>query len=92
LISFLKWKLTIKSKEMDKYTIRHPYLGRRYKDGFLEVEIKSDNIIYSEIGKLNYGVQHSSTSDNEIKIGGKLRKIADLIREIDILNNINDKK
>jgi hypothetical protein len=71
---------------MDRYIITHPYLGEKLKDGFLEVEISSDNLSYSELQMTHYGVQ-CMVSDEDNVIRDKCRQIADLIREIDKLNN-----
>lgn len=76
---------------MEKYIIRHPYLGKKLKGGFLEVEIVSSNLVYSEIGTTHNGLQCQSVNNyNEIQ--EKCKQVADLIREIDILNHIPTNK
>ena len=71
---------------MEKYIIRHPYLGKKLKGGFLEFEIVSDNLIYSEIGTTHNGLQCQSIN-NYHEVQEKCKQVADLIREIDILNH-----
>ena len=70
---------------MDKYTIRHPYLGDKLKNGFLEVEIISDSLNYSEIGVTMFGLQCNNLNNHK-EISEKCKKVADLIRELDKLN------
>lgn len=71
---------------MDNYKINHPYLGKELEGGFLEVEIKSENLLYTEIGLVYYGVQCMNQS-NEQLIKKKCQEVANLIREIDQLNS-----
>jgi len=71
---------------MERYEIKHPYLGYELKDGFLEIEIKSNRLIYSEIGKTHMGLQCESDG-NEEEIMNLCKQVADLIRKIDKLNN-----
>jgi hypothetical protein len=74
---------------MDNYTIGHPYLGREGVNGFLEIQIESDNLIYAEIGNKAYGMQCSQMDADNV-IVEKCRKVANLMREIDKLNrNLN---
>lgn len=49
-----------------------------------EITIESENLLYSEIAALS-GCQSNSVKYNE-KIREKCNKIADLIREIELLN------
>jgi len=71
---------------MDSYKIFHPYLGKELQNGFLEVEIKSENLLYSEIGFEYLGVQCMNPENHEL-IQKKCREVANLIREIDRLNS-----
>ena len=71
---------------MDKYVIKHPYLGKEDSNGFLEVEITSENIIYSEIQSTHFGLQCvNKKNHNEILV--RCKEVVNLIREIDKLNN-----
>jgi len=72
---------------MDNYKIKHPYLGKELQSGFIEVEIKSENLIYSEIGFEYIGVQCINQENHEL-IQKKCREVANLIREIDKLNKV----
>jgi hypothetical protein len=70
---------------METYTIKHPFLGKKDRNGFLELEIESKNIIYSELGSIYRALQcEYQKNHNEILV--RCKEIADLIREIDELN------
>jgi hypothetical protein len=71
---------------MDTYTIKHPYWGKLLKNGFMEIEIQSENLLYSEIHMSHAGLQCKVVDETDA-IKHKCRQIADLIREIDKLNN-----
>lgn len=70
---------------IDTYTIKCPYSITTKN----EVEIISDNIMYSEVGlndkRVFIGVQYNNQENAEI-IKAKCIQVADLIREIDELN------
>ena len=70
---------------MDNYQIFHPFLGEPLKDGFLELEITSENLNYAEIGTEGYGLQCNSLENRQVIIE-KCNQVTDLIREIDKLN------
>jgi hypothetical protein len=53
--------------------------------GFLEVEIESESLIYTELQMTHFGVQCNNLKNQEL-IRLKCRQVADLIREIDKLN------
>ncbi|NQZ76813.1 MAG: hypothetical protein HRT61_12050 [Ekhidna sp.] len=63
------------------YTIRKAYHWTESN----EVEISSDGLIYAELGDTHYGVQ-CMNQENEDEILKKCKQIADLIREVDKLN------
>jgi len=67
---------------MDKYTIQKEYPWQKID---FEIEIKSENLLYSELGTTHSGCQCNNMENHEL-IHDKCRKIADLIREIEILN------
>jgi hypothetical protein len=67
---------------MDTYTIKKAYPWT----SSTEIEITSDNLIYSEIGNTHAGTQTRNMDNNE-EIRKRLIKVADLIREIDELNS-----
>lgn len=50
-----------------------------------EIEIKGDNLIYSELGKTHNGVQ-CTNQENDEEIRKRCSQIADLFREIEELN------
>ncbi len=70
---------------IENYTIKCPYSITTKN----EIEIISDNIMYSEVGlndkRVFIGVQCSNQENAEI-IKAKCIQVADLIREIDKLN------
>lgn len=70
---------------MEVYIIQHPYLGKKSDRGFLELEITSARLTYSEINETHNGVQCATQKNNDI-IRHKCRQVADLVREIDELN------
>jgi hypothetical protein len=72
---------------METYKIKHPYLGEKLVGGFLELEIESEGLIYTELQTTHFGVQCNNLK-NEALIRLKCRQVADLIREIDNLNSI----
>lgn len=73
---------------MDTYSIKYPYLENRIMENdFIELEIVSQNLIYSEIGTSHFGLQ-CVNMDNDDIIRGKCKQVADLIREIDQLNKL----
>jgi hypothetical protein len=73
---------------MDTYSIKYPYLENRVMENdFIELEIVSQNLIYSEIGKTHFGLQCLNV-DNDDVIREKCKQVADLIREIDKLNRV----
>ena len=65
---------------MDKYTIKHPYIGSKHQ----ELEITSENLLYAEICE-GSGCQVRNSKNQDL-IHGKCKEIADLIREIEDLN------
>lgn len=71
---------------MDNYKINAAYPNGLY-ERYNEVEITSENIIYTEIQHSHSGVQVSN-QENENQIHKKCRQVANLIREIDELNKI----
>jgi hypothetical protein len=50
-----------------------------------EIEIKSKNLIYSEVGETHHGVQAKNTL-NYLEILMKCKQVAELIKEIDKMN------
>lgn len=70
---------------MDRYIIKQAYPWQN--ENVYELEICSDNLIYTELGDTHSGVQVMN-DDNKDLIHLKLRQVADLIREIDQLNQI----
>lgn len=70
---------------MDIYIIKQAYPWQ--KGDIKELEISSDNLIYTELQDTHSGVQVVNQSNSDL-IHDKLRKIADLIREVDKLNKI----
>jgi hypothetical protein len=66
---------------MDRYIIQQAYPWQT--ENVYELEIKSDNLIYSELYDTHSGCQ---TMHNQKKIHNKCNQIANLIREIDELN------
>lgn len=67
------------------YTIRKAYHWAKSN----EVEISSDGLIYAELGGTHHGVQCMNLK-NEDEILKKCKQIADLIREVDKLNQTED--
>ncbi len=68
---------------MDTYTIKKAY----HWTNDTEIEIESENLIYSEVENLS-GCQSRNLNNNE-EIRKKCSEIADLIRDIEKLNIIN---
>ena len=68
---------------MDTYIIKQAYPWQT--ENVLELEITSQNLIYTELGNTHSGVQVINMR-NETLIHKKLRAVADLIRDIDKLN------
>lgn len=66
---------------MDTYTIKKAYPWSKNKH--VEIEIKSENLLYTEIHDTHSGCQ--TNSENTDKIHEKCKQIADLIREIENL-------
>jgi hypothetical protein len=50
-----------------------------------EIEIKSKNLIYSQIGEMHHGLQANSII-NHLEILMKCKQVAELIKEIDKMN------
>jgi len=69
---------------MDKYTIRYPYKDSKYN----EIEITSDNLLYAEI--CNGSGCQVVNLNNEALIHNKCKEIANLIRDIEILNKVDN--
>ena len=65
---------------MDTYVIT-----KAYPLDTKEIAIKSTNLLYAEMTPIGSGCQSSNLANND-KIHKKCRQIADLIREIEILN------
>jgi hypothetical protein len=65
---------------MDTYVIT-----KAYPLDTQEITIKSINLLYAEMTPVGSGCQSSNLVNNN-EIHGKCRQIADLIREIEILN------
>jgi len=68
---------------IDTYIIRQAYPYQT--ENVIELEITSENLIYTELGNSHSGVQVINMT-NENLIHKKLRAVADLIRDIDKLN------
>jgi len=68
---------------MDTYIIKKAYPYQT--ENVIELEITSENLIYTELGNSHSGVQVINMT-NENLIHKKLRAVADLIRDIDKLN------
>lgn len=66
---------------MNTYTIKKAY----HWTNDSEIEIKSENLLYTELGNTHSGCQCKNMDNHEI-IHEKCRQIADLIREIEKLN------
>lgn len=66
---------------MDTYTIKKAY----HWTSTTEIEITSENLIYTELCDTHSGCQNSSTKNSD-EIHKKCVQVADLIREIDKLN------
>ena len=73
---------------MDTYKIQKAY---HWVEGTKEIEISSENLIYTELGTTHSGCQCNNLENAEI-IRMKCMQIADLIREIEILNVKQDEK
>lgn len=69
---------------MEVYRIKKAYHWQRDK-GFIEIEITSENLLYTEMGDTHSGCQCNNL-DNQKAIREKCKQVADLIREIDKLN------
>jgi len=67
---------------MDIYTIKKAYPWTKTN----EIEITSENLMYSELNYTQSGVQTNSMENHSV-IHDKCREIARLIREIEELNN-----
>lgn len=67
---------------MDTYTIKKAY---HWIEGSKEIEINSENLLYTELSTTHSGCQCMKIENSE-KIREKCTQIADLIREIEILN------
>ena len=68
------------------YTIKHPFLCKVLEGGFIELEIQSENLIYTQLGLHHHGLQ-CENQDNHDEILKKCSEICKLILEIDKLNN-----
>jgi hypothetical protein len=68
---------------MDTYIIKQAYPWQT--ENVVELEITSQNLIYTELGNTHSGVQVINMTNEKI-IHKKLRAVADLIRHIDKLN------
>jgi hypothetical protein len=68
---------------MDTYIIKQAYLWQT--ENVVELEITSQNLIYTELGNTHSGVQVINMTNQKL-IHKKLRAVADLIRDIDKLN------
>jgi hypothetical protein len=67
---------------MDNYTIKKAY---PWISDCFEIEISSENLLYTELGTTHSGCQSNSLENNN-KIHECCKKVADLIREIEKLN------
>lgn len=67
---------------MDIYTIKKAYHWTNDK----ELEVLSEGLRYSELGPNHFGVQCNNLENSE-KIRRKCREVANLIREIEVLNH-----
>lgn len=68
------------------YTIKDAFPWQKNTNQhFAELEISSDNLLYTELGSTHSGVQFNG---NNKLIHEKCKQIADLIREIDMLNKV----
>lgn len=67
---------------MDTYKIKKAY---PWIEGTKEIEITSENLIYTELGTTHSGCQCNNLENSE-NIRMKCFQIANLIREIEILN------
>lgn len=72
-------------KPMLEYKIYHPFKGNPTPKGKLELEIRSERLLYSEVQDDWHGLQ-CENNDNHHLIIEKCKKIVDLIREIEELN------
>ena len=68
---------------IDKYIIENAYPDSLNQLG--EITIKSNNLLYSELGTSHSGCQSNEQGDN--KIHKLCREVSKLIKEIDKLNN-----
>jgi len=68
---------------MDRYIIQQAYPWQT--GNVFELEITSENLVYTELAKTHSGVQVMNDSNQRL-IHEKLREVAELIREIDQLN------
>lgn len=68
---------------MDRYLILPAYPWEKNK--YREVTIESQSLLYTELGDTHAGSQVTNQSNKEL-IHNKLKQVADLIREIDTLN------
>ena len=67
---------------MDNYKIQKAY---HWIEGTKEIEITSENLIYTELGTTHSGCQCNNLENAEL-IRMKCTQIANLIREVEILN------
>ncbi len=71
---------------IEKYIIERAYPGN-HSDKYGEIEITSDNLIYTELQNTHSGMQCRNMK-NEKLIHDKCRKVSKLIKEIDQLNQV----
>lgn len=71
---------------MDKYKIEQAYPWQ--KENVFELEIMSENLVYTELCDSHSGCQVVNVSNQQL-IHEKCRQVADLIREIDQLNSLS---
>ena len=67
---------------MDTYTIKKAFPWSKSK--YLEIEISSENLLYTELQNTHSGCQ--TNSENTDKIHLRCKEIANLIREIEELS------
>lgn len=71
---------------IENYQIRKAYPGN-HSDKYGEIEILSDNLIYTELQNTHSGLQCRNMG-NEKMIHKKCRQVSKLIKEIDQLNQV----
>lgn len=69
----------------DTYKIMNAYPGK-HSDKYNEVEISSDNLIYTELQTTHSGCQVVNIKNSDL-IHQKCRQVAKLIKDIDLLND-----